>query len=94
MANGDMETSFKIDAVGPYRPPQKLRFRGVITMAKSVAIAVRVTERAAFPLDICVKKLETFPPGQAATINMPKAMLGMGSVSHTSKKVTNGSSIN
>ena len=74
--------------------PQKLRLNGVIKIANKVAIAVSVTESAAFPLDKCVKKLETFPPGQAATINIPKAMLGIGSISQTKPNVIAGSNKN
>jgi hypothetical protein len=39
-------------------------------------------------------KLEIFPPGQAATRNIPKAILGSGCMIVTSKKVKAGSNIN
>ena len=56
-------------------------------MAKSVAIAVRLTDKAVFPLAKCVMKFEMLPPGQAATMNIPKAMLGIGFMTKTNKKV-------
>jgi len=65
-----------------------------MTMAAVVAMAVKVTESAALPLAKRLKKLEIFPPGQAATKNMPKAILGCGFISITNKKVKAGSKTN
>ena len=39
-------------------------------------------------------KLEILPPGQAATINIPNAILGKGSIIKTSKKVIAGNKMN
>ncbi len=63
-------------------------------MANKVAMAVRVTDRAELPFAKWVIKLEMLPPGQAATINMPRAILGSGCAINTNKKVMVGSSTN
>ena len=63
-------------------------------MAKNVANAVKLTDKAVFPFAKCVIKLEMFPPGQAATIIIPNAILGCGLISITNKKVNNGNKIN
>ena len=63
-------------------------------MANRVAIAVKLTERAEFPLAKCVIKLETLPPGQAATMIIPSAMLGAGSINQTKTNVKAGRSKN
>ena len=94
ISNGEIATSFKIVAVGPYIEPQNCRFIGVIKTANKVAMAVRLTDNAELPLARCVMKFEIFPPGHAATINIPKAMLGIGFINHTKKKVIIGSRIN
>jgi len=39
-------------------------------------------------------KLETLPPGHAATMNIPIAVLGNGSMTHTKAKVKTGKAIN
>lgn len=54
-------------------------------------MAVKVTDRAVLPRAKWVKKLETFPPGQAATINIPNAILAMGRTNQTNANVTAGS---
>ena len=86
--------SFKIIADGPYMEPQKCRLSGVIKTANSVAIAVKLTDNAEFPFAKCVIKFEILPPGQAATMNIPKAILGIGSINQTNKNVTAGNSKN
>lgn len=86
--------SFKIAAVGPYIEPQNCKFKGVIKTAKRVATAVKLTDKAEFPLAKWVIKFEILPPGQAATINIPNAILGIGSVNHTNKNVTMGNNKN
>jgi len=63
-------------------------------MQISVANAVKLTDNAAFPPAILLKKLETFPPGQAAIIIIPKAKLGWGSMIIIAKKVNAGNKIN
>src|SRR5690554_784561 len=62
--------------------------------AIKVEKAVKLTERAVFPFDKYVIKFETFPPGQAATIIIPRAILGWGLIAKTSKKVRKGNRIN
>ena len=69
-------TVFKISLVGSYKLPQNCKLNGVITMQISVENAVKLTESAAFPPAILLKKFETFPPGQAAISIIPKAKLG------------------
>ena len=58
---------------------QVKKLSGVMIKAKSEEKAVKVTERARLPLAIKVKKLDTLPPGQQATSNIPKAIPGEGS---------------
>ena len=53
-------------------------------------MAVRVTDKAAFPFDKWVMKLDTFPPGQAATKIIPRANPGAGLRANTSKTVSAG----
>jgi hypothetical protein len=65
-------------AVSEYRPPQKAKLKGVIKTADMVAKAVRLMDRAAFPLARDDIKFEIFPPGQAATSIIPRATLGVG----------------
>ena len=48
---GGTDTDLKIAEVGSYILPQKARFKGVITTAKSVAIAVKLTDNASLPLE-------------------------------------------
>tara|TARA_B100001758_G_C18077996_1_gene436748 strand:+ start:388 stop:672 length:285 start_codon:yes stop_codon:yes gene_type:complete len=87
-------TSCSISAVGGYKPPYNEMFKGVIKTAHTLAIAVIQTDKAVFPLAKEVMKLEMFPPGQAATIIIPIATLGMGLKIHTMKKVNKGKAIN
>ncbi len=94
ISTGEMATSVNIFDVGPYNEPQNSRFKGVIITANKVATAVRLTDKAELPLAKCVMKLEIFPPGHAATMNIPKAMLEIGSIIHTNAKVIAGKSIN
>ena len=60
----------------------------------AVAKAVKLTDKAAFPPAILLKKLETFPPGHAAIISIPRAKLGCGSIINMAIKVAAGKSIN
>ena len=94
ISKGEIATSSKIIEVGSYKVPQNCKFKGVITIASSVAIAVKLTDNAEFPLAKWVIKLDTLPPGHAATINIPKAILGIGFVIYMSKKVMAGKTIN
>ena len=55
---------------------KKTKLKGVKKPENVVAKAVKLTDNAAFPFAILLKKLETFPPGQAAIIIIPKAKLG------------------
>ena len=77
--------------VGLYRPAQREKLKGVRKIADILEKAVKLTESAVFPFARLVKKLETLPPGQAATKNIPKAMLGGGWRSVTKTQVRNGS---
>ena len=63
-------------------------------MQIKVAKAVKLTDSAALPPAILLKKLETFPPGQAAINIIPNAKLGCGFRSMTSKKVAIGNTKN
>ena len=63
-------------------------------MAAILENAVRLTDSAIFPLAKLVKKLETFPPGQAATRNMPSAILGGGFETETNTQVKKGNKKN
>jgi len=69
-------------------------FKGVIKTAHTLAIADIQTDKAVFPFANEVMKLEIFPPGQAATIIIPIATLGIGLNTHTIKKVKKGRAIN
>ncbi len=75
-------------------PLQNLKLSGIKTTARSVAIAVSVTDNARFPLATYEKKLETLPPGQEATNNMPSANPGNGSRNQINRKVAAGSNKN
>jgi len=77
-----------------YRSPQKAKLAGVITMAIMVEKAVIETDSAIFPFAREVMKLETFPPGQAATRIIPNATDGVGFRISTSRKVPAGNNIN
>ena len=59
-----------------YNLPHTEKLRGVIKTAASVAIAVRLTDKATFPLASEEIKLEILPPGQAATKIIPRPMVG------------------
>ena len=64
--------------------------KGVKKIAAMVEIAVRLTANATFPLAIELIKLEIFPPGQAATIIIPRAIVGAGLIIITSRNVNAG----
>jgi hypothetical protein len=87
-------TEFNISEVGPYNPPQNEILKGVMNTATTLAIAVMQTDSAVFPLARDVIKFEMFPPGQAATTIIPRATLGRGLNSSTSRKVRKGRAIN
>ena len=59
-----------------YRFPQKEKLRGVVKTQTAVLNAVRDTDNSVFPLENDVMKLDIFPPGQAATSIIPKAIIG------------------
>jgi hypothetical protein len=70
---------------------QKKKLTGVITKASNEENAVSVTDNATLPRASIEKKLETLPPGHAATNNIPRAIpLLMGNTS-TSMNVRKGS---
>ena len=49
ISKGDIETELIIVDVGLYKLDQNWKFNGVMTIANSVAIAVRLTDNAALP---------------------------------------------
>lgn len=53
---------------------QNKKFKGVITNADTEVMAVSVTDKATFPRASSEKKLDAFPPGQAATRIIPNAI--------------------
>src|SRR6056297_831669 len=61
-----------------YNPPQKAKLAGVKKMEPTVAIPVRLTDKAVLPLARLDIKLEMLPPGQEATKSIPRATLGVG----------------
>jgi hypothetical protein len=87
-------TASSISCVGAYMLLQNAKLKGVITTESNVEMAVILTDKATLPLDIIEKKLDTFPPGQAATRNIPKAIPADGFIKTTRRKVTAGSRIN
>jgi hypothetical protein len=56
--------------------------------------AVKLTDSAVFPPARLLRKLDTLPPGHAATKNIPKATEGGGCINRTRHQVKNGSRIN
>jgi len=64
--------------------------KGVIKIAASVAMAVKLTDNATFPLPRADIKLEMLPPGQAATKIIPNATAGEGFKINTKRNVTKG----
>ena len=87
---GFRDTVFKIEFVGAYKLPQNCKFKGVIRIQAKLAKAVKLTDNAAFPPAILLKKLETFPPGQAAIIIIPRAKLGCGCIKIIARNVAAG----
>lgn len=85
---------FKMTDVGWYKLLHNSKLNGVKNMANRVENAVRLIDKAVFPLANFVMKLEMFPPGQAATKNMPKAMLAGGFIILTKKNVKAGNKMN
>ena len=83
-----------ISRVGPYKDAQNIVFSGVIIIANTVEIADMLIESGVFPFAKCVKKLDKFPPGQAATKNNPSAILGRGWIIMTIKYVKAGNNKN
>jgi len=79
-----------------YSPPQKAKFRGVKITARTVPMAVRLTDRATLALATLEIKFDILPPGQEATSNMPKATEGVMKLpsNHTAMKVTAGKARN
>ncbi len=75
-SHGFRLTCFKISAVAGFMDPQKEILNGVIITAAAVDTAVMLMDKAQLPLERYVMILEKFPPGQAATSIMPRAMEG------------------
>jgi len=55
----------------------KVRMTGIVIILAKLAIAVKVTESAMFPLQSWVIKLLVGPPGQAAMMIKPSAMASL-----------------
>lgn len=73
---------------------QKSKLNGVRKGVNTVAMAVSETESAILALETEEIKLETFPPGQAATRIIPKARAGWGLKSMTRSAVNAGNTMN
>ena len=66
-------TVFKISWVGSYKLPQNCKLNGVITMQINVEKAVKLTDKAAFPPAILLKKLESnFEPNRSKLVVLNK----------------------
>lgn len=76
--------------VGPYKLAQIAKFKGVATTEIELENAVKLTERAVLPFARLLRKFETFPPGQDATRNIPKATDGGGEINNTRPSVRSG----
>ena len=70
-----------------YSPDQNSKLNGVKNKHSRVEIAVSETEspKSAFARELM--KLEIFPPGHAATRNIPSTRPGSGSQTYTKRKV-------
>jgi hypothetical protein len=64
--------------------------KGVRNIEKAVENAVSDTDKAVFPFAKWVIKLETFPPGHAATKNIPNATEGGGLIRLIKIRVNRG----
>lgn len=53
---------------------QNKKLKGVTRNAMTEVMALSVTDKATLPLASCEKKLDAFPPGQAATKIIPNAI--------------------
>jgi hypothetical protein len=67
---------------------------GVIKAAAKLDVAVNETDKAAFPLASNTNMFDTFPPGQHATIIIPKATDGLGLTMKHNAKVNIGKATN
>ena len=67
---------------------------GVIKVAASVAIPVKLTESARFAFAKALIKLEILPPGHEAIRIIPNATVGVGFNKITKRKVTAGNKKN
>ena len=76
-----------------WSPAQKTMLKGVVSTARALESAVNETERAASPRAAWVRTFDAFPPGQAATTIMPRAMLAVGAMAKVRRKVRAGSAI-
>jgi hypothetical protein len=73
-----------------YIPPQKAKLNGVINKLITVVIAVRLTDKGTFAFDMEEIRLDTFPPGQAATNIIPSATDVLGLIIITNRNVSAG----
>ena len=76
------------------REAHNARLKGVEKTATELLRAVMLTDRAVLPWASQTRKLETLPPGQAATSIMPRATVGDGFRIRVNPKVAAGSKKN
>src|SRR5690554_719386 len=69
------------------------RIKGMVKTHTILAIAVKVTDNAIFPLQTCVIKLLVGPPGQVARIINPTAIIGLRLKAMASEKPIIGKNI-
>lgn len=91
MSLKSMENVWSRDSASGNNPDQKWKLMGVKMGQSTVATPVRVTDKAILAPEIEAIKLDTLPPGQAATRIMPKAIAGCGWIRYTSSAVMAGS---
>ena len=77
-------------------PPHNEKLKGVRKTALRVAMAVNITDSAAFPLAKADMKLLIFPPGQQETSIIPIAIVGVIKLfmANTKMNVINGKTTN
>jgi hypothetical protein len=90
ISNGSIEIGTNRGECFAYSPPQKAKLNGVIIRLITVVIVVRLTDNVTFALEIEEIRLDTFPPGHAATNIIPSATGVEGRIINTSKYVSAG----
>ena len=67
----------RLSAYLMYMLPQNEKLNGVVNTQRTVLMAVNDTDSSEFPLQSDVMKLDTFPPGHAATRIIPSEIIGV-----------------